>query len=78
MSPGRDLGRRDDDGSDMDDFGDSSPRSIFSALWFRALLALLILGILAAVAVPYVLDYATSPSVKASAKSVAVAPPLPA
>ena len=71
MSPDRDLGRRDDDGSDMDEYGEP-PRSIFAALWFRTLLAVLILGILAAVAVPYVLDLATTPAVKTSAKS---APP---
>lgn len=69
MSPGRDLGRQDDDGTDTERYGDSPQRSIFSALWFRVLLAILILGVLVAVAVPYVLDFATSPTLKTSAKA---------
>ena len=56
MSPDRDPGRMGADDHDMDDRDDESPRSIFSALWFRVLLAVLVLGVLAAVAVPYVLD----------------------
>ena len=69
MSPDRDPGRLGDDGQEMDEHEDESPRSIFSALWFRALLAVLVLGVLAAIAVPYVLDFATTP-----AKPSAVAP----
>lgn len=78
MSPDRDLGRRDDDGREVDHYGEEPPRSLFSALWFRALLAVLVLGILAAVAVPYLLDVATSPSLKTSAKPVSPAPTAPA
>ena len=33
------------------------PRSIFSALWFRAVLAVAALGVVAAIAVPYVLEF---------------------
>jgi cell division septation protein DedD len=77
MSPDRHLGRGDDDGSDMDEYGEA-PRSIFSALWFRALLAVLILGVLAAVAVPYVLDVATTPTAKTPAKPASMAQPTPA
>ncbi len=72
MSPDRDPGRMGADDHDMDDREDESPRSIFSALWFRALLTVLILGVLAVVAVPYVLDFATTP-----AKSTAAAPAEP-
>jgi cell division protein FtsN len=54
MSPDRDS-RRPADDLDMDD-RDRGPRSLFSALWFRVLLAVLALGVVAAVAVPYVLD----------------------
>ncbi|TMK76062.1 MAG: hypothetical protein E6G48_00010 [Actinobacteria bacterium] len=62
----------------MDDRDDESPRSIFSALWFRALLTVLILGVLAAVAVPYVLDFATTPAAKVTpTKSTAAAPAEP-
>ena len=78
MSPDRDSGRLGDDDHEMDERDDESPRSIFSALWFRALLAVLVLGVLAAVAVPYVLDFATSPSLKSTpTKSVATAPAAP-
>jgi cell division septation protein DedD len=65
MSPDRDPGRREDEIDEYDD-EDESPRSIFSALWFRSLLAVLVLGVLAAVAAPYVLDFATSPALKTS------------
>lgn len=65
---------------------DGQPRSIFATLWFRALLVVLVLGAVAAVAVPYVLDVvnppadgpvlATSPRPTESAPSV-TAPPTP-
>jgi len=74
MSPDRDPGQFQDDGRDLDDFEDDAPRSIFSALWFRALLAVLVLGVLGAVAVPYVLDFATAPAVK----TIAAKPAAPA
>lgn len=81
MSPDRDPGRFEDDERELDEYEDESPRSIFSALWFRGLLAVLVLGVLGAIAVPYVLDYATSPArttaKSAPAKSAAVAPPAP-
>ena len=73
MSPDRDLGRRDDDGRDVDEYEEQAPRSIFSTLWFRALLAVLVLGILAVVAVPYVLDFATTPAVNPPGRPVSVA-----
>jgi cell division protein FtsN len=70
MSPDRDPPRSGNDDREIDAHDDDSPRSIFSALWFRALLTLLVLGVLAAVAVPYVLDLATAPKPMAtSAKS---------
>ena len=76
MSPGRDPGRLGNDGLDMDEQDDESPRSLFSALWFRALLAVLVLGVLAAIAVPYVLDLPTTSPLKfPSAKSTTTMPP---
>jgi cell division septation protein DedD len=62
----------------MEEYEDE-PRSIFSALWFRALLAVLVLGVLAAVAVPYVLDVATTPALKPAASSnpAVETPPAP-
>ena len=79
MSPDRDPGRFDDDGREPMDYEEDAPRSIFSALWFRAVLVMLVLGVVAAVAVPYVLDFATTPApVKpGAAKSAAPAPTAP-
>jgi cell division septation protein DedD len=45
-----------------DDPMDGPPRSIFATLWFRALLVVLVLGAVAAVAVPYVLDVVNPPA----------------
>lgn len=64
MSPDRDPNRREDEGYDAQEYEVESRRSIFSALWFRALLALLVLGVLAAFAVPYILDFATYQTAK--------------
>src|SRR5439155_15265 len=55
-------------------YDEEPPRSIFSALWFRALIVILVLGVIAAVAVPYVLDIVNPPVVKKTAS----APPRPA
>jgi cell division septation protein DedD len=73
MSPDRGSGRLGDDDLDMDE-RDEAPRSIFSAMWFRLLLAVLVLGVLAAIAVPYVVDTHT---LKTSAAKSATAPPAP-
>ncbi len=81
MSRDQQPGERDDE-PEADEYFDDRPRSIFSALWFRVLLAVLVLGVLAAVAVPYMLDLAThsasdSRAAKrpAAATSPAVTPP---
>lgn len=59
-------------GDDRDVFEDDPPRSIFSALWFRALVVILVLGVIAAIAVPYVLDVVNAPAPKVASK-----PPTP-
>ena len=76
MSPGRDPGRLGNDGLE-DEQDDESPRSLFSALWFRALLAVLVLGVIAAVAVPYVLDLPTTSPLKFSTAKSTTTPPPP-
>ncbi len=74
MNRDRDPGQRDDE-PETEEYDEDGPRSIFAALWFRALLAVLVLGVLAAVAVPYVLDLATrSTSDTAPTKRPASAP----
>jgi cell division septation protein DedD len=77
MSRDQHPGERDDE-PDADDYYDDQPRSIFAALWFRALLAVLVLGVLAAVAVPYMLDFATHSTSDTSAAKRPVAATTPA
>ena len=58
MSPDRDARfTQEDPDDDFDE--DEAPRSIFSATWFRVVLVLLGIGVVGAVAVPYVLDVVT-------------------
>ena len=59
--PGR---PQDDLEDDEQRFEDEGRRSIFSALWFRAILVVVVLGVVAAVAVPYVLELANQPAPK--------------
>src|SRR5215510_498940 len=65
---------RDDHEYDDERFEDEGRRSIFSALWFRAILVVIVLGVVAAVAVPYVLELANQPAPKTS---VLAKPELP-
>jgi hypothetical protein len=55
-------------GSDHDLFDETAPRSIFAATWFRAVLVLIVLGVVGAVAVPYILDAMNAPKPSATAK----------
>jgi len=55
---------RDDLDDDDERFEDEGRRSIFSALWFRAILVVVVLGVVAAVAVPYILELANQPPPK--------------
>jgi len=57
-------GRQHDEPEDDERFEDEGRRSIFSALWFRAILVVVVLGVVAAVAVPYVLELANQPPPK--------------
>lgn len=58
---------------DRDDL--EQPRSILSAMWFRVVLVMVVLGVIAVLAVPYVLDMVNAPPVRQSA-SVPLAPAL--
>lgn len=77
MSPDRDR-RRGDEGQSFEEYEGDAPRSIFSALWFRALVAVLVLGVIAAVAVPYILDFASHQTSKPTATKARAAPPTAA
>ena len=59
--PERRRGELDDDEARFEDEG---RRSIFSALWFRTILVVVVLGVVAAVAVPYILELANEPPPK--------------
>ena len=55
-------------GSENDLFDETAPRSIFAATWFRAVLVLIVLGVIGAVAVPYILDAMNAPKSGTTAK----------
>ena len=59
---------------ERDDFEYDPPRSIFAATWFRALLVLIVVGVVGAVAVPYALDWMNPPPPAATAAAVQSAP----
>jgi SPOR domain len=69
---------RDDHEYDDERFEDEGRRSIFSALWFRAILVVIVLGVVAAVAVPYVLEIANQPAPKTTALGKPEMTPAPA
>jgi len=59
-------------------YDETPPRSIFAATWFRALLVLIVIGVIGAVAVPYILDAMNppaKPSVASRSMSTPTAPP---
>jgi len=58
-------------------YEDVPPRSIFAATWFRVVLVVIVLGVVGAVAVPYVLDWMNPPPPPRSA-STAKSPMAPA
>ncbi len=58
MSPERDEPI---DDQDHELYEDVPPRSIFAATWFRVVLVVIVLGVVGAVAVPYVLDWMNPP-----------------
>src|SRR5205809_401185 len=51
-------------------------RSIFAALWFRVILVLIVVGVIGALAVPYVLDVVNPPGVKPAVVPKATATPV--
>jgi cell division septation protein DedD len=69
---------RDEQDYDDERFEDEGRRSIFSALWFRAILVVIVLGVVAAVAVPYVLELANQPAPPTAALGKPETTPTPA
>jgi cell division septation protein DedD len=65
------------DDREPEGYDDEPRRSILSTLWFRALIVILVLGVVAAVAVPYVLDMVSAPTTARVAEQPAVPFPPP-
>lgn len=61
MSPERDEPDDDEQEREPEPYQDIAPRSIFAATWFRVVLVVIVLGVIGAVAVPYVLDWMSPP-----------------
>src|SRR5687768_3724154 len=72
MSPDRDDRNND---LEPDTYDEEPPRSIFAATWFRAVLVLIVLGVVGAVAVPYILDAVNPPPTQ---QAIVKSAPLPA
>ena len=51
-------------------YEDVPPRSIFAATWFRVVLVVIVLGVVGAVAVPYILDLMNPPLAPRTAATV--------
>lgn len=73
MSPDRDD--YEDEERDEEEY-EEEPRSIFAATWFRALLAVIILAVVAVLALPYVLEW-LQPAPRPPVAVVKPAPPPP-
>lgn len=58
---------------------EEAPRSVFSAMWFRAVLVVVVLGVIAALAVPYVMEWVSPepPTTAILKPPPAVKPPSP-
>ena len=57
---------RDDPVDEQELYEDVAPRSIFAATWFRVVLVVIVLGVIGAVAVPYVLDWMNPPPLRSA------------
>jgi cell division septation protein DedD len=66
------------DDREPDEYDEEVPRSLFSSLWFRALVVVLALGVVAAIAVPYILDMVSAPPPPAVTTPTPPAPPVAA
>ncbi|HUF93604.1 MAG TPA: SPOR domain-containing protein [Candidatus Limnocylindria bacterium] len=77
MSPDRDDRNN---ALEPDTYEEEPPRSIFAATWFRAVLILIVLGVIGAIAVPYILNAVNPPASQQAAvrtTPLPVAPPAP-
>lgn len=55
------MSEHDDPSEEHELYEEVPPRSIFAATWFRVLLVVIVVGVIGAVAIPYVLDFMNPP-----------------
>jgi hypothetical protein len=55
------VSERDEPTEEQDLYEEVPPRSVFAATWFRVVLVVIVLGVIGAVAVPFVLDWMNPP-----------------
>jgi cell division septation protein DedD len=68
------VSEHDDPTEEHELYEEVPPRSIFAATWFRVLLVVIVIGVIGAVAIPYVLDFMNPPP---SRPTTAAKPPSP-
>jgi DedD protein len=69
------VSEHDDPTEERELYEEVPPRSIFAATWFRVLLVVIVIGVIGAVAIPYVLDFMNPPPTR---PTTAAKPPAPA
>jgi hypothetical protein len=69
------VSEHDDPTEDHELYEEVPPRSIFAATWFRVVLVVIVIGVIGAVAIPYVLDWMNPPPSKPAVASKAPATP---
>ena len=74
------MSEHDDPTEDHELYEEVPPRSIFAATWFRVVLVVIVIGVIGAVAIPYVLDWMNPPPSKpaVASKAPAATPSTPA
>ena len=69
------MSEHDDPTDEHELYEEVPPRSIFAATWFRVVLVVIVIGVIGAVAIPYVLDCMNPPPSKPAVASKAPAAP---
>jgi cell division septation protein DedD len=69
------VSEHDDPTEEHELYEEVPPRSIFSALWFRIVLLLIVVGVIGAVSMPYVLDWLNPPMTRSTTTAKSSPPP---
>jgi hypothetical protein len=70
------VSEHDDPTEEHELYEEVPPRSIFAATWFRVLLVVIVIGVIGAVAIPYVLDFMNPPPSRPATASKPPSPPV--